>query len=150
MPEISQETRKRVLQVAEQLGYRPKPIRHGPFPTQDAIRRLIVGSFRNPYYAQLADAFVSELRGRDWQVVVGTADQDEARAIGTLASQTDAIIGYFLQPQEAVARAARGCRSSFWSSEPPSPACTPWSSTSRQASSTWWLRSEPAAPAASP
>lgn len=108
MPEISQETRQHVMQVVEQLGYRPNRF------AMDLSRRrthavgLVVGSFRNPYYAQLADAFVNELRSREWQVVVGTADRDEAAAIRSMASQTDAIIGYFLQPQEEVAQAARG------------------------------------------
>ena len=108
MPEISEETRRRVMQVVEDLGYRPNRFAMDLSRRRTQAVGLIVGSFRNPYYAQLADAFVSELRSREWQVVVGTADQDEAKAIRTMASQADAIIGYFLQTQEQVAQAARG------------------------------------------
>ncbi|MGK3958806.1 LacI family DNA-binding transcriptional regulator [Arthrobacter sp. R4] len=108
MPEISVETRQRVMRTVEELGYRPNRFAIDLSRQRTHAVGLIVGTFRNPYYAQLADAFVGELRSRDWQVVVGTADQGEAEAVRSMASQADAIIGYFLDPPAMFAPAARG------------------------------------------
>ncbi|SDX50883.1 transcriptional regulator, LacI family [Arthrobacter sp. cf158] len=108
MPEISEETRQRVMRTVEELGYRPNRFAIDLSRQRSLAIGLIVGTFHNPYYAQLADAFVTELRRRDWQVVVGTADQGEAAAVRSMASQADAIIGYFVEPQSAFAPAARG------------------------------------------
>ncbi|MET4590814.1 LacI family DNA-binding transcriptional regulator [Arthrobacter sp. 754] len=108
MSEISQETRQRVLETVEELGYRPNRFAIDLSRQRTHAVGLIVRTFLNPYYAQLADAFISELRRRDWQVVVSTAEQGEAEAVRSMASQADAIIGYFVRPQEEFAAAARG------------------------------------------
>jgi LacI family transcriptional regulator len=108
MPEISAVTREHVMRTVDELGYRPNRFAIDLSRQRTHAVGLIIGTFRNPYYAQLADAFVTELRGRDWQVVVGTADQGEAEAIRSIASQADAIIGNFSRPQDVHASAARG------------------------------------------
>jgi LacI family transcriptional regulator len=108
MPEISAKTREHVMETVRALGYRPNRFAIDLSRQRTHTVGLIVGSLRNPYYAQLADAFVSELRGRGWQVLIGTAEQDEADAVRAMASQVDAIIGYFLEPQESFAAGARG------------------------------------------
>ncbi|MGR0161137.1 LacI family DNA-binding transcriptional regulator [Paenarthrobacter nitroguajacolicus] len=108
MPEISEETRARVMRTVEELGYRPNRFAIDLSRQRTHAVGLIVGTFRNPYYAQLADAFVAELRSRDWQVLVSMASQGEADAVRSMASQTDAIIGYFLEPQTNFVPAARG------------------------------------------
>lgn len=108
MPEISEATRQRVMRTVEELGYRPNRFAIDLSRQRTHAVGLIVRTFLNPYYAQLADAFITELRRRDWQVVVGTAEQGEAEAVRSMASQADAIIGYFVRPQEEFAAAARG------------------------------------------
>jgi LacI family transcriptional regulator len=108
MPEISEATRLRVMQTVEELGYRPNRFAIDLSRQRTHAVGLIVRTFLNPYYAQLADAFITELRSRGWQVVVGTTDQGEAEAIRSMSSQADAIIGYFIQPQKELAQAARG------------------------------------------
>lgn len=108
MADISEATRERVMQTVEELGYRPNRFAIDLSRQRTPAIGLILGTFRNPYYAQLADDFVTELRKRGWQVVIGTADGDEPGAIRAMAAQTDAVIGYFLESQEAVAAAARG------------------------------------------
>jgi LacI family transcriptional regulator len=108
MADISVETRARVMKTVEELGYRPNRFAIDLSRQRTHAVGLLVGSFRNPYYAQLADSFISELRKRDWQVVIGSAGPDEAGAIRSMAAQTDAIIGYFLRSQKQTAAAARG------------------------------------------
>jgi LacI family transcriptional regulator len=109
MADISEQTRLRVMQTVEDLGYRPNRFAIDLSRQRTRAVGLIIGTFRNPYYAQLADAVISEFRSRGWQVVVGTADSGEADAIRSMAPQVDAIIGYFpYLPESDFASLARG------------------------------------------
>jgi LacI family transcriptional regulator len=108
MADISAETRERVMKTVRELGYRPNRFAIDLSRQRTHAVGLLVGSFRNPYYAQLADSFIVELQKRDWQVVIGTAGPDEAAAIRSMAAQTDAIIGYFLKSQNQTVAAAQG------------------------------------------
>jgi len=101
MPEISEQTRQRVMETVDRLGYRPNRFAIDLSRQRTLSVGLIIGTFRNPYYAQLADAFVAELRRRDWQVVVGTAEHGDAEAISSMAPYVDAIIGYLPFSNEA-------------------------------------------------
>lgn len=65
MSGISEETRQRVMQIVEELGYRPNRFAIDLSRQRTHAVGLIIGTFRNPYYAQLADAVVSELRSRN-------------------------------------------------------------------------------------
>jgi LacI family transcriptional regulator len=94
MPDISEQTRLRVMETVDELGYRPNRFAIDLSRQRTLAVGLIIGTFRNPYYAQLADAFVVELQRRDWQVVVSTAEQGENEAVRSMAPHVDAIIGY--------------------------------------------------------
>jgi LacI family transcriptional regulator len=109
MSDISEQTRLRVMQTVDELGYRPNRFAIDLSRQRTQAIGLIIGTFQNPYYAQLADAVVSEFRSRGWQVAVGTADSGEADAIRSMAPQVDAIIGYFpYLPEGDFASLARG------------------------------------------
>lgn len=111
MAEISPNTRQRVLDAAEALGYRPSR-----FATNLASRQrshaigLVIASFRNPYYTELAAEVLDVATARGWQVVVRSREQGtDQELIATLAGQVDAILGYFVAADQAsLAAAARG------------------------------------------
>ncbi|WP_328947457.1 LacI family transcriptional regulator [Streptomyces sp. NBC_00184] len=111
MAEIRSETRQRVLEAAEALGYRPSR-----FASNLASRQrshaigLVIASFRNPYYTELAAEVLDVATARGWQVVVCSREQGtDLELISTLAGQVDAIFGYFVAPDQAsLAAAARG------------------------------------------
>ena len=111
MAEIRSETRQRVLDAAEALGYRPSR-----FASNLASRQrshaigLVIASFRNPYYTELAAEVLDVATARGWQVVVCSREQGtDLELISTLAGQVDAIFGYFVAPdQVSLAAAARG------------------------------------------
>lgn len=111
MTEISAKTRQRVLDAANALGYRPSR-----FASNLAARRkshaigLVIASFRNPYYTELAAEVLDVATARGWQVVVCSREQGtDLELISTLAGQVDAIFGYFVAPDQAsLAAAARG------------------------------------------
>lgn len=100
MPEISAQTRERVMRTVDELGYRPNRFAIDLFKQRTHTIGLLVRTFRNPYFAELADAVINEMQRRGWQVVVGTADQGEDEAIRAMAAQVDAIVGYFSHPPE--------------------------------------------------
>ncbi|MEV7144768.1 LacI family DNA-binding transcriptional regulator [Streptomyces tauricus] len=108
---INPATRQRVLQAAEALGYRPSR-----FASNLASRRrsyaigLVIASFRNPYYTELAAEVLDVATERGWQVVVCSREQGtDLELISTLAGQVDAIFGYFVaEDQGSLALAARG------------------------------------------
>jgi LacI family transcriptional regulator len=109
MPDISEQTRLRVMETVDELGYRPNRFAIDLSRQRTLAVGLIIGTFRNPYYAQLADAFVIELRRRGWQVVVSTAEQGEDEAIRSMAPHVDAIIGYLpFSDEREFASFARG------------------------------------------
>ncbi|MFE7077338.1 LacI family DNA-binding transcriptional regulator [Streptomyces sp. NPDC057620] len=108
---ISPATRRRVLEAAEALGYRPSR-----FASNLASRRrshaigLVIASFRNPYYTELAAEVLDVAAARGWQTVVCSREQGtDLELISTLAGQVDAIVGYFVaEDQASLAAAARG------------------------------------------
>jgi len=108
MPDISEETRRRVMQKVESLGYRPNRFAIDLSRQRTHAVGLVVGTFRNPYYGQLADSFIDELQRRDWQVLVGTSEQGESRTIRSMMAQVDGIVGYLDQLPEGFVQEARG------------------------------------------
>lgn len=111
MSEISPATRERVLEAARTLGYRPSR-----FASNLASRArshavgLVIASFRNPYYTELAADVLDVVAARGWQAVMCSREQGpDLELISTLAGQVDAIFGYFDADDEAaLAEAARG------------------------------------------
>ncbi|MFJ8955113.1 LacI family DNA-binding transcriptional regulator [Streptomyces sp. NPDC102381] len=111
MAEISPRTRQRVLDAAEALGYRPSRFASNLASSQRSHAiGLVIASFRNPYYTELAAEVLDVATARDWQVVVCSREQGtDLELISTLAGQVDAILGYFVAPEQAsLAAAARG------------------------------------------
>jgi LacI family transcriptional regulator len=98
--EVDPETRRRVLEVARQMGYRPS--RHARALVASAVDTIgvIVPDMVNPFYPVLIQGVIDAAAMRDWRVVVTTSDgrpEDEARLVGSMSGQVDALIGYFNQ-----------------------------------------------------
>jgi LacI family transcriptional regulator len=107
---ISTETRDRVMRVVAELGYRPSRFARN-FVSRD--KRLAVGlvvaSFRNPYFTDMAGDFLECAQTRGWQVVMTSpVNAPETEALGTLSTQVDAVVGHFDGAEDALIAAARG------------------------------------------
>ncbi|MFJ5774696.1 LacI family DNA-binding transcriptional regulator [Streptomyces sp. NPDC093094] len=97
MPGISAETKKRVLEAAEQLRYRPS--RFGRELVQQSTRSLglVVSDLANPYFSELASEVAKVAIANEWSLVVmekhpgPESGKEELRA---LADQVDAAIAY--------------------------------------------------------
>ncbi|RII94088.1 LacI family transcriptional regulator, partial [Clavibacter californiensis] len=95
MPGISEETKRRVLDAADQLAYRPSRFGRGLVTGGDHQLGLVVDDLRNPWSPELAAAVVRIAAARGWNVSladVGLA-ADSDRMVEALGAQTDAVIG---------------------------------------------------------
>ncbi len=108
--DISQETKKRVLEVSARLGYRPSRFaRSFAARTKPLAIGYVVASFRNPYYTDLAADMLQECKRREWQVVItATEDMEEQEALELLADQVDVIVGHSALEPAQLKLAARG------------------------------------------
>jgi len=95
-PDVSPETRARVLEVAERLGYRPNKLARGLRSGKTGVVGVIVGDIANPYFAMLVRGIERTARQFDHSVILQGTDEDydrEEEAIEiALAEQVDGIL----------------------------------------------------------
>ncbi|MEV4937401.1 LacI family DNA-binding transcriptional regulator [Streptomyces zaomyceticus] len=97
MPGISAETKKRVLEAAETLRYRPS--RFGRELVQQSTRSLglVVSDIANPYFSELASHMAKIATANGWGLVVMEKPPGPETGRGelrSLAGQVDAVIAY--------------------------------------------------------
>lgn len=80
---IAADTRQRVLEVAERLGYRPNPLARGLRGAKTMLLGVIVREISDPVFTITVDAITTAARRREYNVVLGTAHSraDEAIAL---------------------------------------------------------------------
>lgn len=71
---ISPETRRRVLEAAERLGYQPNAIARSLVTQRSGIVALIVGELHNPFYPQALTQFAQALEARGKRALLLTHD----------------------------------------------------------------------------
>ncbi|MEV4937420.1 LacI family DNA-binding transcriptional regulator [Streptomyces zaomyceticus] len=97
MPGISAETKKRVLEAAEKLRYRPS--RFGRELVQQSTRSLglVVSDLANPYFSELASEVAKISAANGWSLIVmekHPGPEAGKRELRALAGQVDAVIAY--------------------------------------------------------
>jgi LacI family transcriptional regulator len=109
MGDISESTRRKVLETAERLGYRPS--RHA----RSLVNRqkthalgLVVASLRNPYFTDIAADMLSEAAARGWQLMIAASEGEAVEALQLLATQVDVVAGHFGQSDAELQAAAQG------------------------------------------
>ncbi|MFI6359032.1 LacI family DNA-binding transcriptional regulator [Streptomyces sp. NPDC050743] len=109
--EIDDSTKQRVLDAALTLGYRPSRFARG-LVRQDTISvGLVIPDLLNPFFTEIAAAALEAARARGWHVLVyDTADsaQEEVGTLQVIASQVDAVVGYFSRPEAEIEQLTRG------------------------------------------
>lgn len=109
--EIDVSTKQRVLDAALALGYRPSRFARG-LVRQDTITvGLVIPDLLNPFFTEVAAAALEAARARGWHVVVyDTADsaEEELGTLQVVASQVDAVVGYFSRPEDEIEQLTRG------------------------------------------
>ncbi len=80
---IAAETRVRVLEIAERLGYRPNPLARGLRGAKTMLLGVIVRDIADLFFTNAVEAVSASARERDYNVVLGSAHSraDEAIAL---------------------------------------------------------------------
>ena len=80
---IAAETRERVLEVAERLGYRPNPLARGLRGAKTMLLGVIVREISDAFFTTAVEAVSCAARERNYNVVLGSAHSraDEAIAL---------------------------------------------------------------------
>ncbi len=78
---ISDETRRRVLEAAEQLGYTPDPIARALRGAKSHLIGLIVREIADPFFARLISELSVQARALNYHLVLGHAHSDPTEAL---------------------------------------------------------------------
>ena len=84
-PEVGADTRARVLDAVQQLGYRPNLSARGLRSGRTGVIGLVVPTLREPYFGELADAVLREAAARGLGVLVEQTGDDRDAELQTLA-----------------------------------------------------------------
>ncbi len=85
---ISEETRNKVLEAAEKIGYRPNVIARSLTQQSTKMIGLVVGDFKNPFYSRLIDTFSVQLQQRGyWSLLLNVPHEAEIESTLPMALQ---------------------------------------------------------------
>lgn len=73
---IKEETRKKVLQVAEELGYIPNALARGLMSKKTGTIGLVVSSINIPYTSALVQEIEADIRARGYNLLLGISAND--------------------------------------------------------------------------
>lgn len=74
---VSAKTRRRVLETAKELGYRPNALARGLITNKTNIIGLVMRDIQNPFYPEVLEKFTIGLRKRGYHVLFVYVDKDE-------------------------------------------------------------------------
>ena len=93
---ISEATRQRILQIAEEMGYRPSGLARGLVTQRTATIGLVVPDIVNPFFAEIARGVENVAYDNGYNVFLLNTDEDAEREIAALNSlwekQIDGLI----------------------------------------------------------
>ncbi|GAA1283869.1 LacI family transcriptional regulator [Planotetraspora silvatica] len=108
--EIDPETRQRILDAAQAMGYRPSRFARG-LVRQDLITiGLVIADVLNPFFPEVTAGVLEAAERRGWQVVVyntGSERRKELEVVDMLFDQVDAGVAFLLH-HDAIAKATAG------------------------------------------
>ncbi|MCJ1704116.1 MULTISPECIES: LacI family DNA-binding transcriptional regulator [unclassified Rathayibacter] len=90
---VAVDTRRRVVEAIEQLGFRPRAAARELSHGQTLSIGLVLPDLTNPFFARLADSVVWEARARGAQVLLMTTQEDSHVEGESLTSLLDRSVG---------------------------------------------------------
>ncbi|GAA4725294.1 LacI family DNA-binding transcriptional regulator [Phytohabitans rumicis] len=109
--EIDPETRRRVLETARALHYRPSRHARGLVRPGLVTVGLIVPDVVNPFFPEFIAGVIQAADAQEWQVVVASTQNDRRRElplVRALGGQVDAVVGYLSHSDAELAPYAEG------------------------------------------
>jgi len=98
-PEISPETKERVLRAAAKLGYRPNKLARGLRSNKTEIIGVIVGDIANPFFSAVVQGMGKKARGLGYSLILQDTGEDyenEEEAVRIM--QYEQVDGVLLTP----------------------------------------------------
>ncbi|WP_082177469.1 LacI family DNA-binding transcriptional regulator [Arthrobacter sp. RIT-PI-e] len=95
LPDISAETRERVIEAARTLKYRPNRAAQGLVRGRETTIGFVVEDLQNPYYPELASALSRIAGERGWTVMlcdVGQSMESASAQLTSLVRRVDALV----------------------------------------------------------
>jgi DNA-binding LacI/PurR family transcriptional regulator len=74
---VSEETRKKVLEAARELGYRPNAMARSLITKKSNMIGIVMGDIKNPFYPEVLSKFSRELGRRGYHVLFVNAENDQ-------------------------------------------------------------------------
>ena len=86
---VSEEKRRRVLEAAAELGYRPNAAARSLVRRRTNLLGIVLSDLHNPFFAEVIDGIEDAADGRDYRTIISTVDlrtraEPEKRALDTL------------------------------------------------------------------
>ena len=78
-PDVSPETKARVLEAARRLGYRPNKLARGLRSNKTQTIGVIVADIANPFFGAVVKGVAQAAREQNWSIILGNADEDYER-----------------------------------------------------------------------
>jgi LacI family transcriptional regulator len=98
---VAEKTRRRVLEAADRLGYRPNRLAAGLRSNRSRLIALLVPDYTNEFYARGSAAIARRLRDLGYQLIIATSSNgtEERDAIESLAEyRVDGIVRVPVDP----------------------------------------------------
>ncbi|MFW2383357.1 MAG: LacI family DNA-binding transcriptional regulator [Acidimicrobiales bacterium] len=89
LPGVSEETRRRVVRVAGDLGYARNMAASTLAASRSGLIGVVVGDLHNPFFADLSDAISAVAEASDLRVLLGTGHYDRRRELDALETFRD-------------------------------------------------------------
>src|SRR5213080_1600932 len=77
---VSEETKKKVLGAAKELGYRPNALARSLITNKSNMIGIVMGDIKNPFYPDVLSKFSRELSNRGYHVLFVNAANDKVRS----------------------------------------------------------------------
>jgi LacI family transcriptional regulator len=88
-PGVSDEIRRRIVTIAEDLGYRPNRLATGLRRGRTRVLGLLLADLTNPFYPDIASGIIGEAAARGYQVFVSSSGLDGEMFASELAALRD-------------------------------------------------------------
>jgi DNA-binding LacI/PurR family transcriptional regulator len=85
-PNVSDESRRAVLQAAKDLGYRPNLVARNLAERRTRTLGVLVSDLHNPFFAVIVDAMQSAVRQHGLRIVMGTGRRDSVEEADVIES----------------------------------------------------------------
>ena len=100
---ISEETKLRVRQIAEQMHYVPNQVAVSLVTKKTHTIGLIYADMLNPFYSELAVGVERNARSHDYSVLICNCDEQVQRCVSNIdLLESRCIDGFILQPPETI------------------------------------------------